>query len=195
MNLIQATILLSVKYTILEQTFMLMKETLFLPMNLSKKNSADWQSHLERVSDFLIFGGKWWKKSDFGIGFFDFVNEPENRDQHHKVHHFRSSNINAITSELVGHWNFIVENNICIYTHEILQGDGDEMVRYISTPYLADKILSSRKVPSSLMEDEDEEPEDDFPDFHYFEAEPMILNLEETFLEIVSCEETPPGEF
>ena len=45
------------------------------------------------------------------------------------------------------------------------------------------------------MEDEDEELEDDFPDFQYFEAEPMILNLEETFLEIVSCEETPQGDF
>ena len=164
-----------------------------------QENSADWRSHLEKVSDFLIFENKWWKKSDFGIEYFDFVNEPENRDQHPKVHHFRSSNINVITSELVEHWHFIVENNICIPTHEILQGDGEEMVRYTSTPFLADKILcdspSFRKVPSSLMEDEDEELENDFPDFQYFEAEPMILNLEETFLEIVSCEETPQGDF
>ena len=59
---------------------------------------------------------------------------------------------------------------------------------------MADKILcdipSSRKVSSSLLEDEDEELEDDFPDFQYFEAEPMILNLEETSLGIVSWEET-----
>ena len=28
---------------------------------LIQENSADWQSHLERVSNFLIFENKWWK--------------------------------------------------------------------------------------------------------------------------------------
>ena len=40
-----------------------------------QENSADWQSHLQRISDFLIFENKWWKKTDFGIEFFDFVND------------------------------------------------------------------------------------------------------------------------
>ena len=30
-------------------------------------------------------------KTDFGIEFYDFVNEPKDGDQHPKVHHFRSS--------------------------------------------------------------------------------------------------------
>ena len=45
------------------------------------------------------------------------------------------------------------------------------------------------------MEDEDEELEDDFSDFQYFEAEPMILNLEDNSFGIVVCEETPQEDF
>ena len=34
------------------------------------ENSADWQSHLERISDFLIFGENvWWEKNEFGFEF------------------------------------------------------------------------------------------------------------------------------
>ena len=67
-----------------------------------QENSADWQSHLQRISDFLIFENRWWKKTDFGIEFFDFVNQPKDRDQHPNVHHFRSSDISSITHELEG---------------------------------------------------------------------------------------------
>ena len=87
-----------------------------------QKNSADWQSHLERISDFLIFENKWWKKTNFGIEFFDFVDGPKNRDQHPKVHHFRSSSISSIADELEEHWNCIVKKQICIPTHESLCG-------------------------------------------------------------------------
>ena len=36
-------------------------------------NSADWQPHLERISDIQIFGENiWWEKNEFGFEFFDF---------------------------------------------------------------------------------------------------------------------------
>ena len=55
-----------------------------------QNNSADWQAHLQRISDFLIFGENiWWKKTEFGIGFFDVDNEPEKIELKPKVDHFR----------------------------------------------------------------------------------------------------------
>ena len=105
-----------------------------------QKNSADWQAHLQRISDFLIFGENiWWKKTLFGIEFFD-VDEPETIDQKPRVHHFRSSTIKSVANELEKHWSDIVDNNICIPTHEILLGDEDEKVVYKKTTFLSDKI-------------------------------------------------------
>ena len=69
--------------------------------NFIHENSVDWQSHLERISDFLIFGENvWWEKNEFGFEFFDFDKIPQNSDLHPKVHHFRSSSIPSIINEL-----------------------------------------------------------------------------------------------
>ena len=52
----------------------------------------DWQSHLERISDFLVFGENvWWEKNEFGVDFSYYSGLPQNSDLHPKVHHFRSS--------------------------------------------------------------------------------------------------------
>ena len=108
--------------------------------NYIQKNSADWQAHLQRISDFLIFGENiWWKKTEFGIEFFD-LDEPETIDQKPRVHHFRSSTIKSISNELEKHWISIIDKNICIPTHEILLGDVDEKVIYKKTTFLSDKI-------------------------------------------------------
>ena len=81
-----------------------------------QKNSADWQAHLQRIADFLIFDKNiWWQETDFGIEFFDFINHP---------------------------WLSILDNNICIPTHEILEGNEDEKVSYRKTTFLSDKILN-----------------------------------------------------
>ena len=38
------------------------------------ESGSDWQSHLERISDFLVFGENvWWEKTEFGVDFFDYV--------------------------------------------------------------------------------------------------------------------------
>ena len=90
----------------------------------------------------LIFGENvWWKKTIFGIEFFD-VNEPEKIELKPRVHHFRSSDIKLITKELQIHWSSIVENNICIPIHQILIGDKDEIVLIRNTTFLSDKIAN-----------------------------------------------------
>ena len=63
-----------------------------------KNNSADWQCHLERMSDFLIFEGVWWKKTDLGIEFLD-NDTPEDIPQP-KIHHFRSHGIHDVLNDL-----------------------------------------------------------------------------------------------
>ena len=68
--------------------------------NYIKDNCDDWQSHLQRISDFLSFGeNSWWKTTEFGIEFFDVTDVPK-VNCHPKVHHFRSSNAISVTEEL-----------------------------------------------------------------------------------------------
>ena len=38
-------------------------------------------------------------------------------------------------------WKFIIENNIGSPTHEILLGNEDEIVRYVPTSFLSDKLF------------------------------------------------------
>ena len=53
-----------------------------------ERNSGDWQTHLQRISDFLIFGKNvWWKKTEFGIEDFDVDNDPEKIELKPRVHH------------------------------------------------------------------------------------------------------------
>ena len=96
-----------------------------------QKNSADWQAHLQRIADFLIFDKNiWWQETDFGVEFFDFMNHPCEIEKSPTVHHFRSSNITSVLNELKKQWLSILDNNICIPTHEILEGNEDEKVSY-----------------------------------------------------------------
>ena len=74
-----------------------------------KKNTADWQSHLERIADFLVEENAWWQQTEFGIQFFDF-NAPKNVEKNPKVHHYRSANISTVLNDLKTHWSSIVEN-------------------------------------------------------------------------------------
>ena len=151
-----------------------------------QENSSDWQAHLERISDFLIFENKWWKKTDFGIEFFDYSGEPEDKNLHPKIHHFRSSNISSICDELKQHWDYILKQSICIPTHEILYGDGDERVRYIPTSFLSDRITSSinsnsiQKMPTINFDEVDEQVDEEFADFQYHEYDNELSKLEVT---------------
>ena len=167
-----------------------------------RENCSDWQSHLERISDFLSLGNVWWQKTEFGIEFFDYSNVPENRDQHPKVHHFRSSNISSITLKLKKHWDYIVDNNIFIPTHVILEGDENEKVQYRPTSFLDDQIICDHtsypiEVSRSIdeYEEEGEEIEEEILDIHvvndtflidFEKSSPDSDNIDETLLETVN---------
>ena len=87
--------------------------------NYIKNNSEDWQSHLERIADYLHFGeGVWWKKTEFGIEFSDCESPPENEYQP-KLHHFRSHSVGNVISDVAGHWKSILEENITIPTAKV----------------------------------------------------------------------------
>ena len=117
-----------------------------------QKNIADWQAHLQRIADFLIFDKNiWWQETDFGIEFFDFLNHPCEIDKSPTVHHFRSSNITSVLNELKKQWLSILDNNICIPTHEILEGNEDEKVSYRKTTFLSDKILNYTSPSSHIL--------------------------------------------
>ena len=148
---------------------------------------------MERISDSLIFENKWWKKTDFGIEFFDFVDGPKNRDQHPKVYHFRSSSISSIADELKEHWNCIVKKQICIPCMKFCVVTKMKWYNTLQHLFLIDKIISdtssSRIVPSivipvSIVADEEEEFED-ISDFQLLQSETdmEIDNIEETTLE------------
>ena len=83
--------------------------------NYIQNNSADWQSHLQRISEFLILENIWWQKTEIGIEFFD-CDKPLRIEQNPKVHHFRSASIDNVLSDLEQHWSNITRNNICIPT-------------------------------------------------------------------------------
>ena len=117
---------------------------------------ADWQSHLQRISDYLLVcEGIWWKKSEFGTEFSDksiqnsYPTKPE-------VRHFRSTNIYKIEKELEDNWLEIIEKNISIPTHQIL-GENEENTKVIvkSTqflqPFLQDQVKNSKEILTTYI--------------------------------------------
>ena len=90
-------------------------------------------------------------KTDFGIEFFDFINQPCEIEKNPTVHHFRSSNIKSVLNELEKHWLSILDNNICIPTHEMLEGNEDEKVSYRKTTFLSDKILNNTSPATQIL--------------------------------------------
>ena len=129
-----------------------------------QNNIADWQSHLQRIADFLIFENVWWQKTEFSIEFFD-CKIPRKIDQYPKVHHFRSSDIGNVMSELEQHWSEILNDNICIPTHIILEGNENEPIRRKTTSFLEEvgnMHLPTQSLCNSrpIIMDDQENPED-----------------------------------
>ena len=104
-----------------------------------ENNPNDWQSHLEGISDFLLFGeGEWWQKDEFGVEFFD---SPDLfsicKPREPKTYHLRSSSILDVTKDLNLHWMFILKNNIRIPTNKILEGEEYEKPHIRETNFLS----------------------------------------------------------
>ena len=106
-----------------------------------QKHFDDWQSHLQRISDFLIFGeNMWWEKNDFGVEFFDVPDNQPKLVYHPKIHHFRSSNISTVTRMLKDHWSTILKNNTPIPTHKFLISDLNDIPQIMETTFLSGKV-------------------------------------------------------
>ena len=138
-----------------------MERDSFIDYVYIQENSADWQTLLELISSYLIFGeGVWWKKGPCGITFFDFSDEQNDITKNPKVHHFRSSIMKDVVNELKRCWSYILEKNIPIPIHEISTGTDDEPVRYKRTTFLGDKIKqftsnrTSRNFETNLVTEE-----------------------------------------
>ena len=113
---------------------------------------ADWQSHLQRISDFLLLGeGIWWKKSEFGIEFSDKVTQNIYPTKP-KVHHFRSSNISKIEKDLEDNWVKLIENNINIPSHQILEENIEKNKVIVKStnflqPFIQEEMTQTKIVP------------------------------------------------
>ena len=108
-----------------------------------ENNSEDWQSHLERIADFLVFGeGVWWKKTEFGIEFYD-SESPDQSEYQPKLHHFRSHSIGNVIDDLSGHWKTILHRQITIPAARVWIGGDDEPARFRSTAFSMEQSSSS----------------------------------------------------
>ena len=120
-----------------------------------KENCVDWQAHLERISDFLIFGeGIWWTKTELGIEFHDFKNFPLDERFSPIVHHFRSSDMKKVRKDLSLHWKHIIENNVKIPLHKICISDEYKTIEVKDTNYLdeIDRVITDKQLQDFNME-------------------------------------------
>ena len=127
-----------------------------------KNNVADWQSHLQRISDsLLVCEGIWWKKSEFGVEFCDksthnkYPTKPE-------VHHYRSTNLCKIEKDLEDNWLNIIENKLSIPTHQIIEESEDNskvIVKYTQflQPFLQDKVQITTDILTTSLDIQDVE--------------------------------------
>ena len=82
-----------------------------IPKEMIVNHSRVWQSHLERISDFLLAGkGAWWKTCKNGsIEFFDSKGCPEIQPKGPVLHHFRSSTFKAEEAYLKDCWKMCLQ--------------------------------------------------------------------------------------
>ena len=77
--------------------------------------SSEFQSYLERISDYLLPGpGIWWKKSQSGIDFLDCSTEGDMREQGPKLQHFRSCMVKNVQLQLFKCWEQCLETKVIL---------------------------------------------------------------------------------
>ena len=70
-----------------------------------KSTASQYQSHLERISDFLLPGpGIWWRHADNGIEFLDSASSPDHHQEGPNIHHYRSATLADIDLHLCQKW-------------------------------------------------------------------------------------------
>ena len=91
-----------------------------IPFWIIDKYPWEWESHLKRISDFILERG-WWNECDAGICF----NDSERRsDTSLRVHHFRTSNIKKELSQLDLFWKRCLENTDLIPAQKVKYPEG-----------------------------------------------------------------------
>ena len=86
------------------QDSMISKQARLLPKSTNtiftehfiKTHRAQFESHLKRISNFLLPGiNVWWKDCFDGVEFMDSSSEPASRNEGSTLHHFRASNLKS----------------------------------------------------------------------------------------------------
>lgn len=156
------------KISDLNKLVMKTQRNTFIPYELLKKYCLDWQAHLQRIADFLIEEEAWWKKTEFGVEFFD-TEHPETFPLKPRVSHFRSTSIELIEKSLRDSWKEILEKGKIIPTHILfLQNQHQSTSAIMNTEFLSPYCHSDtaedvntqeqntvvETLPSSLPEEE-----------------------------------------
>ena len=109
-----------------------------------KANPYDWQSHLKRISDFLIEHERvWWKKAEFRIKFFD-LDSLDQVPNNPKPNHFKSEFAPTVSTNLKTLWKNIVQSKTTLPTAFILHEGENNNKEIISTDFFEALRLKSK---------------------------------------------------
>eukprot|EP00731_Ephydatia_muelleri_P009736 Em0005g322a len=111
--------------------------------------SASYQSHIERISDYLVCGpGVWWKTTNDGVEFFDGDFEDDYRDVGPTMHHFRSSSLVDIDALLLEQWEQCITENIQLPA-SLHSGKGSG---FFDKAVMATRLVPTHKASGTLGE-------------------------------------------
>ena len=101
--------------------------------DLIKKHIRSWQSHLERISDFLLPGkGSWWLEDESGnVEFLDGEKAASSHTGGPILHHFRSSSFSREEEYLQKCWNECLKNGVTLPIKDIRVEDKHGQLKVI----------------------------------------------------------------
>ncbi|KAK3735229.1 hypothetical protein QZH41_008432 [Actinostola sp. cb2023] len=122
-----------------------------IPISMIKKNSREWQAHLQQISDYLVEGeGVWWMKEDEMVEFYDVTKHPTQQQFGPQLHHFRSSNLQHEATHLDQCWAQCIDENVIIPTHLIRVDQDNGSTHKIFTDYLGDELPAATPEPEHV---------------------------------------------
>ncbi|XP_076075770.1 uncharacterized protein LOC143046498 [Mytilus galloprovincialis] len=113
------------------------KPRTLIPSTILNKRPILIQSHLERISDYILPGeGVWWHMEDGNMIFHDGPDDEPFRNEGPDMHHFRSSSYKEQHQQLKDIWEKVIENykgnKISLPLQRIKTFDKDGKVVYIT---------------------------------------------------------------
>ncbi len=80
-----------------------------------KNRSSSWQTHLQRLSRYLVLGyGEWWREEEFDFMFHDSDSDLHFRESGPNLHHFRTTALQEVFQEQQKLWTTIVNRHITL---------------------------------------------------------------------------------